>query len=317
LLASRRLASLIPDLRVRLVMGFIYLGMPDSWEVLGLLSTAHWHLAVAACIVILGEPPRERLWRLADCALLVLSVLSGPFAILLLAIAALMWWLRRVRWSAIVLAVVACGALVQGATALLTAAAARSPAPLGASPRLLADILGTQVFLVGLVGEEFFFYTLPSFIDSAGLVLAAFFFGAAVFAYTLWRAPWQVRLFVGFALAILAATLTTPLVSENEAQWPQFLIPAVGGRYWLLPRLAFLLSLYWMGTASQPRIARWPAKVALMLLLPVGMAIDWSHRPFPEIGWSERVGDFYRAEPGATIDFPIQPPGWTLTLTKK
>jgi len=317
LLASRRLAFLIPDLRVRLVMGLVYVGLPDSWEVLGLLSTAHWHLAVVACIVILGEPARDGWSRAADCGLLLLAVLSGPFAILLLPMAALTWLWRRERWSVVLLSLVTCGALVQGVIALLTAATGRGAVPLGASPRLFVDIVGIQVFLAGLIGEELFFYNLPSAINRPMLVWAAFFGGAAVFAYTLWRSPWPVRLFVGFALAVLAAALTTPLVAEDSAQWPQLLIQGVGGRYWLLPRVAFLVALYWMGTAATPRLARVPAKLALMLLLPMGIAVDWVHRPFADLGWSERVGVFYAAEPGTTIEFPVHPRGWTLTLTKK
>jgi hypothetical protein len=47
------------------------------------------------------------------------------------------------------------------------------------------------------------------------------------------------------------------------------------------------------------------------------MALDWSHHPFPDVGFRERASEFVVAAPGATMSIPIQPPGWEVTLTKR
>jgi len=315
LLASRRLEFLIPDLKARLLIALVYVGRPDSWETMGLFTTSHWHLAVAASIVMLGEPARHRLWRVADCGVIVLGALSSPYAILLPLVAAPAWWIRRGRWPAIYLSVATGCAMLQGITALLTAATERGSAPLEASPGLFAEIVGMQVVLVGLIGERFFSH-LPVAIDKPALTLMSFFAGVPVFLYALWRSPWPLRLFVGVSLAVLAVALAMPLISGYSAQWPDMISPGIGGRYWLLPRLAFLASLGWMAYNARQRLVRRAATTALLLLLPIGIAIDWSHRPFADLDWTERAEAFEAASPETTMEFPVHP-GWTLTLTKK
>jgi len=328
LLATSRFASVVPSLPTRLAMGFVYLGLPNSSEIHANLTNAQWHLAVLACMVVLAQPSRVPAWRAADALVLTLAALSGPFALPLLAIACLSWWMRSERRPSTAVIILAAGAIIQGA-AMLGMQDTRSPAPLGATPKLFAEIVGMQVVLGGLLGERGYAYLinhvtanwLPvALIEDArrsAAHLIAFFLWASTAIYTLCRSPWQVRLFVLFCLAVLGGAMATPVVIMSEAQWPHMMLPGIGSRYWALPALGFLVALHATATAASHRFVR-TAALAVLYLVPIGIALDWAYEPREDLGFRDRAAAFEIAPPNTSMVIPVHPgEDWYMTLIKK
>lgn len=62
LVISSRFAALIPTLKSRLLLGFVYLALPNSYEINANITNAQWHLALLACMVVLAAPSRLLIW---------------------------------------------------------------------------------------------------------------------------------------------------------------------------------------------------------------------------------------------------------------
>jgi len=149
-LLSSRFCALIPNLYNRIFLSILYLALPNSWEIHANLTNAQWHLALLVFMVIVAEPVNRPLWRCFDTGVVLLSGLSGPFAILLAPIAAIRVWLDRERWFIFLFLLVSASAVVQ-TLCLLLAWQTRSQMFLGATPELLVKILSGQVFLGALI----------------------------------------------------------------------------------------------------------------------------------------------------------------------
>jgi hypothetical protein len=306
---SSRFASLA-RLRDRLLLSFLYLALPNSFGVNANITNALWHLALLACLVILASPACSLLWRCFDVGTLVLSSLTGPFAIMLWPLAAVAWgWKRRSRWTAALLALLTAGALLQTVVYLRTGSTARIQGSLGASPLLLAKILATQVFGAALMGKN----TLPyrhSYTLHAVLIAIA---GIAVFLYALWKARWELKLFIVFAGVVLTAALSNPMAPPPK--W-QALLTAWGERYWFVPMLAFVAALVWMVGSDRPRNVRMIASTAL-LLMSIGVVRDWRHLRFVDLHFDDYARQYSDLPRGSSLTVPLNPPGWSMTLTKR
>lgn len=308
-LVSSRFASLA-SLPSRMLIGLLYLALPNSFEVNANITNAQWHLALVACMIVVAEPARSWAWRCFDLCLTLFSALTGPFSIMLLPVAAIMWgWRRRSRWSITLLIALACGALLQVATLLRTGGAARVPGSLGASPLLLAKILASQVFMAALAGKN----NLPYRRSYALYAVLIATMGVAVLLYAVWKAGWELKLFVAFTSAVLVASLLNPMAAPPK--WPA-LLTAWGVRYWFLPMLAFVLVLVWMTGSQTPRPVRWIA-VTCLLIMSIGIVRDWRYPRFVDTHFGDYARQFANSPKGADLTIPLNPPGWSMTLTKK
>jgi len=55
-------------LKTRLLGSLLYLAVPNAAEIHANITNAHWHLALAACLVLLARPASGRGWRIFDGA---------------------------------------------------------------------------------------------------------------------------------------------------------------------------------------------------------------------------------------------------------
>jgi len=306
---SSRFASLA-TFRSRALLGFLYLALPNSFEINANITNTQWHLALLACLVVLAEPARLLWWRCFDVCVICLSALTGPFAIMLLPVAAIMWgWKRRSKWTLTLLLMLAAGALLQVAALLRTGGGARVQGDLGASPLLLAKILASQVFMAALAGKNNLPYR-HSYALYAVLIAIA---GVAVFVYAVWKANWELKLFVVFASVVLVAALLNPMAAPPK--WLA-LLTAWGVRYWFLPMLAFISTLLWMAGDRNPRILRGIALAAL-LVMSVGVVRDWHYPVFTDLHFAAYAQEFSELPKGSSLTIPLNPPGWSMMLNKK
>jgi hypothetical protein len=52
-------------------------------------------------------------------------------------------------------------------------------------------------------------------------------------------------------------------------------------------------------------------------MFSVGVVRDWRYTPFVDAQFPSYVARFERLAPGQSLDIPITPPGWSMTLRKR
>jgi hypothetical protein len=315
-------------LPVRGVAAFLYLAIPNSFEIDANITNVQWHLALLCCLVLLAQPGESWGWRAFDGLVVVFTSLSSPLGIPLVPVAAFLWWKRRQPWQAVTLGLLISSALIQVGTVVLhlqdrqmahvnlSGQVTVIGGANGATWDRFVAILGRQVFLSSLLGVM----TQPQLMqwESVHLIeLIATVIGLMVLLYALRYGPTVLRLFILFAFVVFAMSLAHPLAGLPSApQWDSLCFPGDGNRYYFLPMLAFLASLSWMASRSaSPRLIRYFA-VALLLLLPIGIYQDWRYPPYGDYQFQEYAEQFERAPAGTKMTIPINP-DWSMELTKR
>lgn len=315
LMVSSRFSVLIPDLKTRIFLSFLYLALPNSWEIHANLSTASWHLALLAFMVLVA-PANNPVWRYFDTGVVLLSGLSGPFSLLLTPIAALRWWLRREKRLLSLLLIISTCALIQTTCIVLTLQDSRSQTPLEATPELFVRILSGQVFLGALIGQRGYEWIISPSGLYAVLASVISMTGLIVIINALFKAPMELRFFIIFASLNLGAALISPQASSNAIpQWQVLSLPGLGGRYWFIPMLAFVVVLVWMLGKSSSSWLRVFSMLALAIMA-IGIVLDWRHPPFIDFNFKGHARQFEVSQKGTKITIAINPPPWSMTLIK-
>jgi hypothetical protein len=312
-LASDRMERAAP-LPVRLLLAFLYVGVPNVWRIHGNLTNAQWHLCVLCLLILIASAPRSAWAAAFDVAMLVLGVVTGPFALFLLPIAAILAWQQRDRWSiarAVILAVgsVAVAVLVSSGTRPISLAA------LSASVLGFCRIIGFQIVAPVFWGSNpvLSLADTPRLPTALGVALTVL--GSALMAYVFWRGNTAVRCFLVFAALQLAASLISPLASATEPQWIALERPGATHRYWMLPEVAVSVAVVVMAATARARLLRgfFAALVVVMVLVDL---VHWRVAPLPDLHFADSAAAFAALPVGQTLRIPIPPPKWTFVLTK-
>lgn len=300
-------------IKQRLLASLLYLAIPNSYEINANITNVQWHLTLLACLLLLAQPG-GRAWRYFDGVVLVLTSLSSPIGILLVPVAAALWWKRRQSWSKWSLALLIPGAVIQILMALLSHS--REQLPNGATAGRLIAILGRQVFFSSLLGVE----TQSVFASGQGtfmIEIIAAGVGVALLLYSLRYGPLELKLFIVFAFAVLALSLAHPMAGNASfPQWQWLCVPRCATRYFFLPMLASLASLFWIAGNSKASATLRYFVLALLMLLPIGIYQDWRYAPFDDLGFEQYAAQFENAPAGTTVTIPIYP-AHSMTLTKR
>lgn len=312
-LLSKRFSGIA--MRPRLLGALLYLALPNSYEIDANITTIQWHLALLALMVLFAQPAESMAWRIFDIVILLLISIDGPMGILLLPIAALLWWKRGGGRAPILALTLLPGAVLQGAT-VLVAASQRSAAPNGANLTRFVHILSRQLFLSSLFGLKAEFHVFTK--TPLALEVLVTVMGVSAMLYAVWHGPIELKLLVLFASMELASALAHPLVSRTRLQWEDMGQPGAGNRYFFFPMVAFLASLFWIAadlSAPRKRIIRIVA-MAVLCFLPLGILADWRYRPLVDLNFRKYAVEFERAPTGTHVTIPINPPGWAMELSK-
>ena len=312
---SQRFAEI--PCKIRLVSSLLYLSIPNSFETHANTTNIQWHLALACCLLLLSQANAKNSSAHFAWLLLALSVLDGAAGMLLLPVAAVLWWLRHDRWSLKALAILVPGCVLQ--TLVLLLSHSRRPAPNGATLTRFVEIVGGQVFLSSVLGLRTSIHWFFSHVEWLVLLQGiALLIGLAIIGHALWRGPLPLKLFICYSYFSLALALIHPVASfgAEHPQWQLLATPGVANRYYFFPMLAFFASLIWTAANADPftKFARYAA-IAVLALLPIGIVRDWRYKPFVDYNFKSFAADFERAAPGTTVSIPINP-DWQLVLIK-
>jgi len=313
---------------MRGVAAFLFLAIPNSYEIDANITNVQWHLALLCCLVLLARPGESWGWLVFDALVVVFTCLSSPLGIPLVPVAAFLWWKRRQPWQALTLGLLVASALIQAGTVVLhledrqmghvnlSGEVIVIGGANGATFSRFVAILGRQVFLSSLLGVMTQVQVVQwESVHVIELIAAAI--GLVVLFYALRYGPTALRLFILFALVVLAMSLAHPLAGPPSApQWDSLCFPGDGNRYYFLPMLAFLASLLWMASRrASPHLARYFA-VALLLLLPIGIYQDWRYPPYVDYHFQQYAVQFEHAPAGTKVTIPINP-RLSMELTKR
>jgi hypothetical protein len=307
--------SVIP-FYTRALGSFMYLVLPNSSEIHVNTTNIQWHLALIAVLIVLSQAEFVGSWRYFDYPVLLLAILDGPLSIILIPIAAFLYWKRRERRIGQWLAVLASGAICQSFFILFSNS--RRPALNGASVVRLVSILGRQVFMGSLLGTRTLIQLVLHVHSLFVFEAIATVIGLAVVLYALRYAPLQLKLFLLFCMGVFALCLAKPIATTdgNLLQWEVLRTVGNGQRYYFFPGLAFLASLVWIALGEPVHSAFRYAALLILLLMPIGIVRDWLYPTFADFDFQHYVEEFDRAAPGTTVIIPINP-DWQMQLTKK
>lgn len=310
---SPRLAPLMPRMRWRAVLAFLYIAMPHSFEIYGNVTNSQWHLALLTLLIILAKPAETQAGKLFDLSVLALSVLSGPFCILLLPIAGIKYIVRREKGLIPILGFLTAGAVLQ-ATALLTSVRPVQP-DLGADVWLLFEIAGRHLFLGPIIGGKLYARSEAWPVVQTLMLIVANTAGIGLLIYAARTASLELRLFMLFCLIIVAAALYSPAVASQPGQWRVIAENNTAIRYWFIPTVCAYFLLLNMVAGKVPSLVRGVA-LAAILLIPAGLFADWRHPAFVDLDFAAHARRFDELSPGTTAEIPINP-NWRMTLVKK
>jgi hypothetical protein len=295
-------------LRLRVVVAFLYLGLPHIGEVWGRLTNSQWHMAVLSFLILIAAAPQSRMGTWFDRVALALGALTGPFSILLLPIALVAAIFRRSSRTVINLAIVGLGALVQAITMLIHGRP--EAGELGASFPLLFHLLVRWLFLTVLPHP---WHVGPVLWD-VGYFL--FVVAVAVLVWIVWKGSFEVRCTLLLGAIVAAASLASPIIVNRGEQWPVMLSGA-GERYWFIPRVAIALAGLWV--AAQP-FSKWAraAGVLAMAALVLFCVKGWHIAQWPGTHFRTYVHVYNGLPIGSALRIPIDPPpSWSMQITRK
>lgn len=295
----------------RIAFAAVYVAIPNAHEIHVVCTNSQWHLALIMVFLTFAEAPRTLWAKLLTAAVIALGALTGPFAILLLPLAAVFWYVRRCRWTAIVTAILFSGAALQLLMLLTHSSQRPARGYLGASVPLFIRLLGGNCFIGALLGTHRFGLRLPLACSVCMLVI-----GLCLCAYCARFLRAEMRLFFIFCFLVFLAGIRMPALEPNpEAMWGELLnIPSQ--RYLFFPSLPLLFAILWCAGYARDRVVR-VAAAALTLILCVGIWMDWGVPSIPAMDLRQQAAILRAAKPGQHVILPVYPAGWYMDLIKR
>lgn len=302
-------------LAYRATVAIYILLMPNIAEGYPNITNMHWYLSMYLLCVILARNAETYIDKAHDYILLVVSAMSGPFIVFIAPCllikrlyehGGLMNAIKKINTFDVLLTLCF---IIQLFTILTSSGATRSSAPLGASLQLFSDITFYRIIRGALVDNTW----KPGINgNQASIVLNAIII-LTILYYSL-RSGWRYKAILLFPALLLGFALAKPMMSMTDPQWPLFLSPLGGERYFFVTNIAFLSFIVFLTSRTK-------APMIALLCLNFIMAFMYFRHfeiyPYFDVGYQQQISEFERAPSGTQADININPPGWTMHLIKK
>ena len=318
----------------RMLIALYYVLMPNLWEVHANITNTFWYLAIYLFATIVADDPKTLGWKIHDIVILILAGLSSISIIFIFPCYLLKLWaqsevaygagksaasiMSRIRetgrqflkpYSLLYLLI----CLIQGIAVMTSAMSTRSPAPLGLSDVVVVNIMSARVFLGALLPLKWGSTVWDLYLLNYTVTIASMF----AIVYVIRSNNYRIGGLVWFAGLMILATLAKPQISLDMPQLPQLRDPNCGGRYFIVPAIAWFCILVQLVSSLKNR---WKPVAYMMLasvVIAVGMA-SFKIPPMPDMRFDDYVKKYEQLAPGEKIVIPINPGGgWQIEITKK
>lgn len=317
LLFTNRFDHLVPNWYARVALVFLYLALPNSFELDAAMTYSQWHLALLAALVVIAAPPSNKRWRVFDGFIILLAGLSGPFCLLLAPVILLRWLRVRSPHLLTLFMINLVASAAQVITLIATGSSARAHGNLGINAVELARIIAGQLFVAATLGMRgYMLVGTLGWWATDWFPVAIAIAGAVFLGYTLRTAPQELRLLWLFSALVLAASLFSPVIPGPGTYWQRLAAPGWNLRYEYLLGIAWLSTLVWiLSTRPKPALRRLTL-VLLTFTCLAAIPLDWQYSPFTDYHYQSYVTRFERLPVGSRIAIPLNPGGWTMVLIK-
>ncbi|HWQ59940.1 MAG TPA: hypothetical protein VN420_02225 [Candidatus Fimivivens sp.] len=314
---SSRFEKLVPNVLTRLLCAVAYLSLLGTAETHANLTNAQWRLAFLMYLIVIAPASRKIAWNAFDGVMLALAGLSGPFVFFALPVAIVNYYFTSFKGRIHRVVILSVAFLIQIYSYLfIVNDAARSSAPLGMNLVTFSKIVSGNIFIAGIFGTDIVKNVRNiSGWDSGFVPVLIAIFGFSLLGYVVLKAGWELRCFIVFAFMIFLAGLFSPQVSLDKPQWEVMAVGS-GGRYYLFPTLAWVMSLGWLLLNSERKFFRNMAAALMICLVFIGIPRDFTFSKYRDFQFQRQVSEFKSLDIGQSYTFRIVPK-WDMTLVRK
>jgi hypothetical protein len=312
LLYSNKFKDIVPSSRLKFLIATLYICIPNAMEVHANLTNINWHLAIVSFMLIVGSIPKSLFAKIIECILIIISGLTGPFAIFLAIISAFDYAKRRNKHTLYLAILLSLCAFVQF-TLLFTSDSPRTTAPLGVNPMTLLEIFGFRIGGSATFGQD----TIARIFRPPSAIYLLFgIFTLTTFFIAYLRGTLQLRLFILLTFMLLVASLLKPIASDTMPQWYALLIGA-GSRYFFIPIICFYMCMVFLAFAKPYKcyVAKFYKTTAIFALC-VAVPTGFNYPVREDMNYKMHVEEFNLSSTGELTCIPI-PPDWEMCLEKK
>lgn len=303
-------------IEVRLVLAAYFLLMPNISEGYVNITNAQWYLSLYAIGVLVSDKPTSATWKAHDIFILLVSGLSGPFVLFLLPCLIFKYFIPCIKNRCLEGAinyetyiVILCFAIQ--ILALSSGFNKRSNAPLGASIELLATIFSMRIFTGSIFDVRYM-----EFVTSHVTINLIIFTIYSLLVVTLIiRGDWRVRSIAFFAILMISSSLIKPMMSLHSEQWPAFLSPGSGERYFSIINFIFICSISLSIKLLVKANDRAISLSLIFIIIPV--LYSFNIEKVSNIEWKQEIKKYNYSKPGDAVQFSTAPSGWEMEIIKK
>ncbi len=317
-LVSSRMRAAIPSIWARLLLAALYIAIPGVTQTGTVLTYSQWHLSILAMLIVLAARPARPVGELTDAAMVVLSGLSGPYCVLLAPVAAVHSMLKPSPRALGLTTLLGITAVAQAATLFTVGLAARATTPRGATPFLFLRVVGGRIFYGATAGHTLQALELPLWERTLGndrFIAAVGAAGLVLLALAFWRGTHELRMFLLFGGAIVAAVLVSASApSDGPPQWVVLRNQDVLSTYFIVPILCVYAACVW--TLGRSVVLRLAGVSVLALAAVFAIPRDWRDLPIDDLDYPSSVRAYDEAPPGTSVEVPIPPRPWQIELLK-
>lgn len=312
---SERMSFINIQYRIAAVIYFLL--MPNLSEGYVNITNIHWYLSLYLMAILISDDAHSKSWKVHDFSILIISSLSGPFVVFITPCLIL----KRVsQRGGVIKAIIGINSfdvvmafcfLIQVVAIIVSSDSGRSAAPLGAGFTLLASIIAYRVMGGSFFPNEY----IHPMVQYATINVAAFVLLILVLIYLFIKSDWRIKSAIVFPVLMIGFALAKPMMSLDQPQWPTFLIPGGGERYFFITNFSFyclllcVINRFWKNS-----------NLPLMLMVVVTMPLmirGYIMLPMAEVGYKDDVITFSKMKAGESMHIHINPPGWEMNLLKK